>query len=526
MVKNLKKKVNSKKVKKAPKKPSFTPQDFPEIFIGLVGPLGVDLKLVGDELSDALIEVGYKPEIIKLSSILNEPTVSKIHKVKLKEAPEDERIRLYMDAGNNLRKKLKANDALALFSVNQIRKIRKSANGDADIFIPKKAYILHSFKNKDEIETLRNIYGPSFFVVSVYSSREKRKNNLSKRIEKSKGKSKDHDCNAIAEKLIDADYNEEHDKHGQDVKSAFPLSDLFISVEDTRPQLKASITRFVHALFGYPYHTPTKNEFGMFLAFSAALRSADLSRQVGSAVLNDDGDLLAIGCNEVPKFGGGQYWEDDEGNKARDFEVGYDSSAKMKKELLEETLRIMKTDGVIAKNRDVPTLTDELLSGSLKDADISNLLEFGRMIHAEMAAISDAAKRGISLKGATLFCTTFPCHMCARHIISAGIKRVIYVEPYPKSKAQELHHDSIVVDSSDQIESKVGFLPFVGIAPYRFHDFFRHGKIKNKDGTRLKWRTNDDAESRPKIKVYNSMSYITHEKDVLKLISEIILRSK
>ena len=414
---------------------TFQLEEFPEIFIGLVSPLGVDLDIICDELSTLLSDVGYSTEIIKLSKILQEKSIKKIHEENIMESPEDERIKSYMNAGNSLRAKFERNDALSLLSITQIRKKRKDKSGDVNNAVQKTAYILRSFKNKDEIETLRSVYGASFFVISVYSSKDRRRNNLIKRIKKSGKKN----FNAIAEGLIQTDYDEEYNMYGQDVKSAFPLGDLFVNIEVTRPQLEKSIRRFIHSLFGYPYHTPTKNEFGMFLAFSAALRSADLSRQVGAAILNSDGDLLTIGCNEVPKYGGGQYWEDDDGDdKARDFEIGYDSSARMKKDLLEETINIMKEDSIITEQRSSQEIANKLLDGRLKNADISNLLEFGRMIHAEMSAISDAAKRGISLKGATLFCTTFPCHMCARHIISSGIEKVIYVEPYPKSKAQEL----------------------------------------------------------------------------------------
>lgn len=57
-------------------------------------------------------------------------------------------------------------------------------------------------------------------------------------------------------------------------------------------------------------------------------------------------------------------------------------------------------------------------------------------MHAEMFAITDAARRGLSVRDATLYCTTFPCHMCARHIIASGIRKVVYIEPYPKSMAK------------------------------------------------------------------------------------------
>ena len=82
----------------------------------------------------------------------------------------------------------------------------------------------------------------------------------------------------------------------------------------------------------------------------------------------------------------------------------------------------------------------------LANAAVTNLLEFGRIVHAEMSALTEAARRGRSVQGGTLHCTTFPCHICARHIIGSGIARVVYIEPYQKSRAKELYPDSISVD--------------------------------------------------------------------------------
>ncbi|XID96172.1 hypothetical protein ACF3MZ_19775 [Paenibacillaceae bacterium WGS1546] len=95
-----------------------------------------------------------------------------------------------------------------------------------------------------------------------------------------------------------------------------------------------------------------------------------------------------------------------------------------------------------------------------------------------------------------MYCTTFPCHNCAKHIIAAGITKVIYVEPYPKSKALEFHSDAIATSSSDS--EAVVFTPFVGIGPRKFFELFSmslgsgYNKIrKNKDGDALKWKPTD-----------------------------------
>lgn len=52
-------------------------------------------------------------------------------------------------------------------------------------------------------------------------------------------------------------------------------------------------------------------------------------------------------------------------------------------------------------------------------------------VHAEQNAIIQAAKLGVSVEGATLYCTHQPCAICAKMIINAGIKRVIFKEGYP-----------------------------------------------------------------------------------------------
>lgn len=52
-------------------------------------------------------------------------------------------------------------------------------------------------------------------------------------------------------------------------------------------------------------------------------------------------------------------------------------------------------------------------------------------LHAEQNALMQAAKFGISTEGATMYVTHKPCSVCARLIINAGIKRVVYIEGYP-----------------------------------------------------------------------------------------------
>lgn len=59
-------------------------------------------------------------------------------------------------------------------------------------------------------------------------------------------------------------------------------------------------------------------------------------------------------------------------------------------------------------------------------------------IHAEQNAIIQAAKLGVSIEGATLYCTHQPCVICAKMIVNAGISRVVYREGYPDEFARQM----------------------------------------------------------------------------------------
>ena len=63
-------------------------------------------------------------------------------------------------------------------------------------------------------------------------------------------------------------------------------------------------------------------------------------------------------------------------------------------------------------------------------------------VHAEQNAIIQAAKLGVSVDGATLYCTHQPCVICAKMIINAGIKRVVYKYGYPDEFSMKLFDEA------------------------------------------------------------------------------------
>lgn len=71
-----------------------------------------------------------------------------------------------------------------------------------------------------------------------------------------------------------------------------------------------------------------------------------------------------------------------------------------------------------------------------------------RAVHSEQNAIIQAAIHGVSTEGATLYCTHQPCVLCAKMIINAGIRRVVFSKGYPDTEAIEYFKDvDIIVEN-------------------------------------------------------------------------------
>lgn len=460
-----------------------------ELVIGIVSPVGVNLEDVENRLKSIFTQYNYKFNYIEVSKLA--APYSGINQIN---TTETDRLDNAMTAGNALRKKYDRGDFYALLAVDEIRKKRESNNPKIQT-LERYVHVIKSLKHPDEIATLRGIYGDGFFLLGVSSSIESRKYYL-KNVKGVEEKNID--------RLIHRDDNEA-DQYGQRTRDVFELADAFATTDDTG-RLSEQLSRILDLLFGSPTISPTADEYAMFMAYAASLRSSDLSRQVGAVIANSSADIVATGANDVPRFGGGLYWptEDDD----RDFVRKVDSNEFEKRKII---LKIMK------KTQGDTTETDEELitKGNilLKDTGLLNITEYGRAVHAEMEAILSAARNGVSIRGGTLYSTTYPCHNCAKHIVAAGIIKVKYVEPYPKSYAVKLHNDSINA-TGENTKNKVNFEAFVGIGPRKFVDLFSaslsSGRklIRKSNGKLIDW-SRGTAELRIPM---NAISYLEAEK--------------
>ncbi len=437
----------------------------PELVFGIVAPVGTNLDLFTRVLESELRNRGYSSSLFRLSEYTN--TLSLLETpAPAANADEGTRILTQIKRGNEARDRYRRNEILALCAVADISVQRQQRH------LPGHAFILRQFKHPEEVSLLRSIYGGGFHLLGVYAPLDERVDYLL-------------NIRAVGdrqrvEEIIDID---EHQKSpsGQHLRDTFHLADVFFRGLNDEPKMKAQIGRFLDLLFGLKVISPTKEEFGMFQAQAAALRSAALSRQVGAALLNRYGDVISVGVNDVPKFGGGLYWEGDD-NDSRDHKEPWqrDSNEEMIDKILQEIYPELVPHWNQKREQTKEKFHKEA-KNRLEQARIMNLTEFGRAVHAEMEAILSAGRTGISTRGASLFCTTFPCHNCTKHIVAAGIETVYYVEPYPKSLGLELHGDAICLDES--VPGRVNFSTFVGVAPRRYFDLF---SMKTREGVKIK----------------------------------------
>lgn len=472
-------------------------KEFPELVFGIVGPMGVDIQAICDSLTVALHTVGYGAEIIHLTKEMEGYKLQKHPVERPRSTDFYTDVNFKINYANALCKEFSDPATMARIALRAIGDRRETLTGSRDKLPAKPtAYVIRQLKRPDEVVLLRKVYGRQFVLVSAYGPAEKRQDLLEYKLRHSLiPASPKHEITSKATELIDKDARETGEDLGQNVRETFHIADVFIDGL-VRSEMDSKLGRFIQALFGKTDISPSKAEYGMYAAKSAALRSSDLSRQVGAAIFSDDGEIITQGCNEVPRAFGGTYW-DTETPDYRDVKLRSDPNEVVKKELLRELFDRMDRGGLLsqeAKDAGSPAqMVEKFTRKKRKDKDeedgilascaVLDLTEFGRVVHAEMCAICDAAKIGRALKGSTLYVTTFPCHNCTKHILATGIRKVIYIEPYPKSRAQELHNNEISIEHDDP--KRVSFLPFLGISPFRYRDIFQKGKRKDDDGNAL-----------------------------------------
>ena len=184
------------------------------------------------------------------------------------------------------------------------------------------------------------------------------------------------------------------DEGGQQVQRCLEMSEFLIINEGSLIDLDQKLQHFTNLMTGV--ERPTFDEIFMEIAYTWAKRATCLRRKVGAVIAKDKQQLTA-GYNGAPR------------GVPHCAEVG----------------------GCMRERLNIP---------SGKQAELC------RGTHAEQNAITQAAKFGINIEGATLYCNTFPCVICTKMILNSGIVRVVYDCDYDDQLSKEILGQQKIVE--------------------------------------------------------------------------------
>jgi deoxycytidylate deaminase len=514
--------------------------DFAELVFGFVYGVGTDADPVIAVLDHYLKQYRYTAEVFRISEQLRSLELG----ISFDGTSDFERMGALMDAGNEACKRAHDDRMLAVMAINDIASFRSEDEQKRPIARDRTAHLIRSLKRPEEVQLLRQVYRPGFFLIGIAEDDDAQTAYLEKEIGLSE---------AQAKLLLERDRDEDL-PFGQRTRKTFHLADVF--VQRSGEAYKKQLERFLELVFGNTFRTPSKEEHAMFTAYASAARSAQLGRQVGAAIATPEGEVVAVGMNEVPSPRGGPYWDGDS-DDSRDHKRKVDSNFAQRDRIVQSIVKKLDSNLLTEKNllpivkgvisdlkpgtgaADIermaqeevrklqPCVIDDSDAAELVHAsDLREITEYGRAVHGEMDAILNCVRLGVGVSGKYLFVTTFPCHNCTRHIISAGIRKVYYIEPYPKSRARDLHDDAICFDEAEAEKTgKVPFLPFIGIGPRRYLDLFsldlssgREVKRKDDEGRPILFSKTDSPPRVPMV----ALSYLEREDKLLEEFEDIL----
>jgi len=334
--------------------------------------------------------------------------------------------------GNEIRRTSENPGALAQLAIGEIER-DKSQWG---------LLLIDGIRNVGEIEVLRERFGQHFYLIALECPQSERWRRLKPTYEK-KGLT-----------LEDFLRDNEQDRlqeyaHGQQVQLCVDKADVLLRNDRNEKktkfaQLSRKLLEYLDLVSGETPRYAKPPEILMNLAYSAAHGSKCLKRQVGAVLVaappNVMGEVVGQGFNENPI-----------GTHACVEEPRY--GAKPKTNTPGACYRdIVRQQGFVklaALKRHCPEC-GEIIRGPIaplppwrcKSCGV-DLEEFFwperamtlcTAVHAEVAAVLAAGSRA---RGTTLYTTTFPCFQCSEKIAQAGVKHIVFTEPYPDIRAAE-----------------------------------------------------------------------------------------
>jgi len=283
--------------------------------------------------------------------------------------------------------------------------------------VPEKGWIVDSIRNPAEVRALRN-YSNRFFLFGIYADTEMRW----KRV-----KTKYNGNLEAFDRDDKRDKGDESVCYGQQVGECFAEADVVVANQndfefpgnDDFKELAGRLSQYVR-LTSRPLERQQpirSDESSMAMAYAAAQRSSCMKRKVGAVIVDESGDVISSGFNEVPKG---------ERPCIKRYRVCY------------RDWRC--TDFFKRLGEQFPEVAGQEAAMESAFRSEFKILDYCRALHAEERAILNLARSGrsTSLATCTLFSTTYPCRLCANKIANVGMKEVVYLEPYPQQEAKDI----------------------------------------------------------------------------------------
>lgn len=339
-------------------------------------------------------------------------------------------------------------------------------------------FIIDAFRNHVEVEYFRKRFS-QFYLVSLYAgynTRFNRLKNIFKEIDIEK-------FEIFFNKLDNRDLGTDEDittPFIQNVSRCCYLSDIAVNNEYNSEEfdivLFEKFLKYYALMISPGCIQPTKEETYMNLAYTLSLRSTCISRKVGAVITDKEDFILGLGWNDVAhsQIGCGLRFKDDFtkfGNEIYSMnlfinQINRDDLSNLNDSdmfCFKDILSKVKIKAKLGKSKLSPEQQEEVLS-LLK----IKRLEYCRSLHAEENALLQVASRGgMGVNGGTIYTTTFPCELCGKKIYQAGIKKIFYTEPYPKSISENVFlKDGIRKIKINQFEGVKSFSYFKLYKPH------------------------------------------------------------
>lgn len=336
---------------------------------------------------------------------------------------------LYQRVGDNIRASGRANssefEAEKIFTlpkiINKLIKVIRRKKGRAFVTIdairnPYEAYFFHQRYS-------------GFYLVSINTPNEERLNYLRKSHKFSEDQIRALDNKEYPEKLSGQDIFV-----SQNIQKCIEISDIHLNNPDRQEfnnnELSSQLFWYVSLILHPGLVTPTSIERCMQLAFSAKLNSGCISRQVGAVVTDKSFSIKAVGWNSTP-----------EGQTPCSLKSASELLDGGKEQVYSFYERTNEKFHNVMNCTYSAAISSKLLKGrkvSYCFKDVQNKIEdeknqvHTRSLHAEENAFLQIAKYGGEpVQGGFLFTTASPCELCSKKAYQLGIKKVIYIDPYP-----------------------------------------------------------------------------------------------